>query len=250
LVKLSGFEGRRTPSLSGGQMQRVALARAIVGRPSLLLLDEPLGALDLKLRREMQLELKAIQRRSGIAFVYVTHDQDEAMAMSDRIIVFHQGHIEQVGTPAEIYYKPRTSFVADFMGSANILSGRLLRYQGGCARIRVENEIEVEFPCPEPPPVPEGGELCLAVRPERISVRYEEELPLRGDCVSLPARLADTINLGDETQMFLSLFKKSGKTVLAASMEARHQAERRDGTPVWADILWRDILLLEPPSHG
>ena len=250
LVKLAGFEARRTTALSGGQMQRIALARAIVGRPSLLLLDEPLGALDLKLRREMQLELKAIQRRLGIAFVYVTHDQDEAMAMSDRIIVFHHGHIEQVGTPAEVYHKPRTSFVADFMGSANILCGRLLRLHDGCARIRIEEEIEFELPCPEPPAVAEGGELRVAVRPERIHVRYEEELPLRGDCVSLPARLADTINLGDETQMFLSLFKKSDKTVLAASMDARHQAERRDGTPVWADIRWKDILLLEPPDLG
>ncbi len=250
LVKLAGFADRRTTALSGGQMQRIALARAIVGRPALLLLDEPLGALDLKLRREMQLELKAIQRRLGIAFVYVTHDQDEAMAMSDRIIVFHQGHIEQVGTPAQVYHKPRTSFVADFMGSANILAGRLVRSFPGCARVRVEDELEFDLPCEEPPPALHGGELCLAVRPERIHVRYEEELPLRGDCVSLPAVLTDTVNLGDETQMFLSLFKKSAKTVVAASMDARHQTERQDGTPVWVDIRWKDILLLEPPKVG
>ena len=250
LVKLAGFEKRRTHELSGGQMQRIALARALVGRPALLLLDEPLGALDLKLRREMQLELKAIQRRLGIAFVYVTHDQDEAMAMSDRIVVFHQGHIEQIGTPAQVYHTPKTSFVADFMGSANILAGRLLRWRDGCVRVRLEDELEFEFPCPSPPPVGEGEELCVAVRPERVSVRYEEELALRGDCVSLAARLTDTVNLGDETQMFLSLFQRSAKTVLAASMEVRHQTERRDGTPVWADIRWRDILLLEPPGRG
>ena len=238
LVKLASFA------------QRIALARAIVGRPALLLLDEPLGALDLKLRREMQLELKAIQRRLGIAFVYVTHDQDEAMAMSDRIIVFNHGRIEQVGTPAQVYHRPRTSFVADFMGSANILDARLVRSFPGCARVRVEDELEFDLPCDEAPRFREGEPLCVAVRPERIHVRYDEELPLRGDCVSLPAVLADTVNLGDETQMFLSLFKKSAKTVVAASMDARHQTERQDGTPVWVDIRWKDILLLEPPQVG
>ena len=249
LVKLAGYEQRRTTELSGGQMQRIALARALAGRPSLLLLDEPLGALDLKLRREMQLELKAIQRRLGIAFIYVTHDQDEAMAMSDRIVIFHQGHIEQIGTPAEVYRNPKTSFVADFMGSANILSGRLIGAKDGCVRIRLEDEVDVEFPYSDPVPVGEGQELCVAIRPERISVRYEGDLPLRGSCVSLSAILADTVSLGDETQMFLTFFQKSAKTVLSASMEARHQNERRDGTPVWADIRWRDILLLEPPER-
>ena len=169
--------------------------------------------------------------------------------MSERIIVFHQGHIEQQGTPREVYHQPRTSFVADFMGSANILSGRLLHLREGCVRIRLEDEVDIEFPYPGTPPVDEGAPLCVAVRPERISVRYEGELSLRGECVSLPARLADTVNLGDETQMFLSLFKKSAKTVFAASMEVRHQTERQDGTPVWADIRWRDILLLEPPGR-
>ncbi len=249
LVKLSGYEKRRTTEMSGGQMQRIALARALAGRPSLLLLDEPLGALDLKLRREMQLELKAIQRRLGIAFIYVTHDQDEAMAMSDRIVVFHHGRIEQIGTPSEVYRKPKTSFVADFMGSANILSGRLIGFKDGCVRIRLEDEVEVEFPYADPLPVAQGQALCVAIRPERISVRYEGDLPLRGSCVSLPAILADTVSLGDETQMFLAFFKNSTKTVLSATMEARHQNERRDGTPVWADIRWRDILLLEPEGE-
>src|SRR5581483_4953583 len=119
LVKLSGFESRRVSQLSGGQQQRVALARALVGGPNLLLLDEPLGALDVKLRKQMQLELKSIQKETGIAFVYVTHDQEEALTLSDRIAVFNAGEIVQLGEPRAIYEDPQTSFVADFIGSAN-----------------------------------------------------------------------------------------------------------------------------------
>ena len=122
-VRLSGYGERRPSQLSGGQRQRVALARALVNRPKVLLLDEPLGALDLKLRREMQLELKQIQRDVGITFVFVTHDQEEALTMSDRIAVFDEGRIEQVATPAELYERPSTSFVAGFVGTSNLLTG-------------------------------------------------------------------------------------------------------------------------------
>jgi putative spermidine/putrescine transport system ATP-binding protein len=120
-VRLSGFGARRPHQLSGGQRQRVALARALVNRPRVLLLDEPLGALDLKLREEMQVELKVIQRNVGITFVFVTHDQEEALTLSDRVAVFHRGRIEQVGTPAEIYERPATAFVAGFVGTSNLL---------------------------------------------------------------------------------------------------------------------------------
>jgi putative spermidine/putrescine transport system ATP-binding protein len=122
MVRLEGFEGRRPAQLSGGQRQRVALARAIVNRPQVLLLDEPLGALDLKLRQEMQTELKRIQGEVGITFLYVTHDQEEALTMSDRLAVFNLGRIEQVGTPAEVYERPATEFVAGFVGVSNVLS--------------------------------------------------------------------------------------------------------------------------------
>ena len=123
LVRLEGFERRHPTQLSGGQQQRVALARALVNRPSVLLLDEPLGALDLKLRRQLQIELKRIQAEVGITFVYVTHDQEEALTMSDRIAVMHAGRIEQLGTPEELYDRPATRFVADFIGSTNLLHG-------------------------------------------------------------------------------------------------------------------------------
>ena len=123
MVRLSGYERRRPGQLSGGQRQRVALARALILRPRLLLLDEPLGALDLKLREEMQLELKAIQQEVGITFIYVTHDQEEALTMSDRLAVFNKGRIEQVGTPADVYERPATRFVAGFVGTSNLLTG-------------------------------------------------------------------------------------------------------------------------------
>jgi putative spermidine/putrescine transport system ATP-binding protein len=123
MVRLEGFGGRKPGQLSGGQRQRVALARALVNHPKVLLLDEPLGALDLKLRQQMQIELKAIQRRVGITFLYVTHDQEEALAMSDRLAVFNQGRVEQVGSPAEVYERPATGFVAGFVGVSNVLAG-------------------------------------------------------------------------------------------------------------------------------
>ncbi|MEV0968579.1 ABC transporter ATP-binding protein [Microtetraspora glauca] len=126
-VRLDGFEKRRPAQLSGGQRQRVALARALVNRPRVLLLDEPLGALDLKLREEMQVELKAIQREVGITFLFVTHDQEEALTMSDRVAVFNEGGIEQVGTPAEIYERPATAFVAGFVGTSNLITGAAAR---------------------------------------------------------------------------------------------------------------------------
>src|SRR5262249_44770672 len=125
MVALEGFGKRRPSQLSGGQRQRVALARALVNGPSVLLLDEPLGALDLKLREQMQVELKAIQRRVGIIFIFVTHDQGEALSMSDRVAVFNQGKIEQMASPAELYERPRTAFVAGFVGVSNLVAGAL-----------------------------------------------------------------------------------------------------------------------------
>jgi putative spermidine/putrescine transport system ATP-binding protein len=149
-VRLEGFEKRRPGQLSGGQRQRIALARALVNRPKVLLLDEPLGALDLKLREEMQVELKAIQRQVGITFVFVTHDQDEALTMSDRIAVFNAGRIEQVGTPAEVYERPATAFVAGFVGTSNLIKdgsaesilGRAGVYSVRPEKIRVDTDLE------------------------------------------------------------------------------------------------------------
>ena len=163
LVHLSGYERRKPNQLSGGQQQRVALARALVNRPNVLLLDEPLGALDLKLRKRLQVELKRIQQEVGITFVYVTHDQEEALTMSDRIAVMHRGRIEQLGTPEALYERPTTTFVADFIGTTNLLRGTVEGLDGEAATLRLE-----------------GGDLCRIGRTGRtvgqvvdVSVRPE-----------------------------------------------------------------------------
>ena len=140
LVELAGVGERRPAQLSGGQRQRVALARALIGRPQVLLLDEPLGALDLKLREQMQTELKALQRRLGITFLFITHDQHEALSMSDRIGVFNQGRLEQVGTPQAVYNAPATRFVAQFVGAANVLDGEAARRLTGHAAAMLRPE--------------------------------------------------------------------------------------------------------------
>lgn len=167
LVKLSGLGERKPRQLSGGQQQRVALARSIVCRPRVLLLDEPLGALDLKLRQAMQLELKALQRQLGMTFVYVTHDQEEALTMSDRIAVMNAGVIDQVGTASEVYEKPCTRFVADFIGEANLLPARVLEHAQGYTWLDVQGLRLPAGLCQHALP---QQDVALLVRPENIRV--------------------------------------------------------------------------------
>jgi putative spermidine/putrescine transport system ATP-binding protein len=164
MVALSGFGARRPGQLSGGQRQRVALARALVNRPRVLLLDEPLGALDLKLREQMQVELKSLHRRLGITFVYVTHDQGEALSMSDRVAVFDRGRIEQVDTPRNLYTRPRTAFVAGFVGTANVVGGALARRLTGSERPFSVRPEHIRFAEP-------GGEL-VGVEGTLLDVQY------------------------------------------------------------------------------
>ncbi len=164
LVRLAGYQRRKPSQLSGGQQQRIALARALVNRPTVLLLDEPLGALDLKLRRQLQLELKRIQTEVGITFVYVTHDQEEALTMSDRIAVMHAGRVEQLGTPEELYERPTTRFVADFIGTTNLLSGTV----EGDGAVRLDSGDLARVGHDRPGPAGSAVEICL--RPEAISL--------------------------------------------------------------------------------
>jgi putative spermidine/putrescine transport system ATP-binding protein len=179
MVRLGGYEGRRPGQLSGGQRQRVALARALVNRPRVLLLDEPLGALDLKLREEMQIELKAIQAQVGITFIYVTHDQEEALTMSDRLAVFNLGRIEQVGTPAEVYEHPKTTFVAGFVGTSNLLTGE-------SARAVI------------------GSDGVFTVRPEKIRLADPVE-DVAPDEASAIGKVEQVVYIGPDTRYIVAL---------------------------------------------
>jgi spermidine/putrescine transport system ATP-binding protein len=173
LVALTGFERRKPRQLSGGQQQRVALARALVNRPRVLLLDEPLGALDLKLRKQMQLELKRIQHEVGITFVHVTHDQEEAMTMADAIAVMNAGKIEQLGTPAELYESPRTAFVAGFLGISNLLHGTV----EGEGVVRLADGSVVRAPAA----AGRSGEVSIGIRPEKVRLGAHEENHVAGE---------------------------------------------------------------------
>lgn len=172
LVRLSGLGARFPHQLSGGQQQRVALARALVTEPSVLLLDEPLGALDLKLRQEMQLELKRLQRELNITFLYVTHDQEEALRLSDRLAVMHQGRVLQVGTPQEIYERPATRFVADFIGESNFFEGRIVQAAGTRAVVQI-GPLQTNVFTDSPLQV--NQRVTLALRPERIQLCPPDE---------------------------------------------------------------------------
>jgi spermidine/putrescine transport system ATP-binding protein len=194
-VRLGGLDRRRPHELSGGQQQRVALARALVNRPAILLLDEPLGALDLKLRKEMQLELKRLHREVGITFIYVTHDQEEALTMSDRIAVMDAGRVVQLASPREIYERPRTTFVANFVGVSNLLPGEIHERAGPSTTIELDGGWRFGKTFRQPPPV--GGKVLVAVRPEKVRVAP----PGRG----LQGQLEDFVYLGNRATLVVRL---------------------------------------------
>jgi spermidine/putrescine transport system ATP-binding protein len=207
LVRLAGYGSRRTWELSGGQQQRVALARALVNRPTVLLLDEPLGALDLKLRKEMQLELKALQREVGITFVYVTHDQEEALTMSDVIVVLHEGLIQQQGSPNALYERPVNRFVANFIGVSNPIPGRVLAFDAASRRARVDSDNglvlngTVTDLAASPSP---GDRVTVAIRPERLRVEPADSGSPTNGSTSVPGRISQGTYLGDQTEYRIS----------------------------------------------
>jgi spermidine/putrescine transport system ATP-binding protein len=216
-VRLEGYENRRPAQLSGGQRQRVALARALVNEPAALLLDEPLGALDLKLRKEMQLELKAIQQRTGTTFVYVTHDQEEALTMSDRIAVMNGGKVEQVDTARAVYDRPATEFVADFIGTSNLLSLRVDRREAGTVVMELGGGMSIVAPDP-------GGAaretVSITVRPEKVCLGTE---PGPGwSC--LRGRVAQNVFLGSVTQLVIEL--QTGETLTVHELNDDEEAAR------------------------
>jgi putative spermidine/putrescine transport system ATP-binding protein len=226
-VALTGFEERRPGELSGGQQQRVALARAIVIRPPVLLCDEPLGALDRKLRQQMQFELKQLQKQLGVTLVFVTHDQEEALAMSDRIAVMSAGRIEQVGTPGEIYERPRTRFVADFIGEINLFDGA---WSGG------RFMIDGQRPLPAPAADGRDGTGTLAVRPEKVALANGTDAVLRG-------RIETANFLGDHT--LYRVLTDDGRQMLAKEPNVGDRPTRAIGAAV--GLTWRadDAVILE-----
>jgi spermidine/putrescine transport system ATP-binding protein len=234
LVGLTGLERRRPRQLSGGQQQRIALARALVNRPRVLLLDEPLGALDLKLRKQMQLELKRIQHEVGITFIHVTHDQEEAMTMADQIVVMNHGRIEQAGTPSELYEHPATAFVAGFLGVSNLLTGTI----AGPDRVRLTTGTEVL--------VPSGaldgrtGSVAIGIRPEKIRAAAGERNELAGT-------IAESAYIGVSTQYIVDT--PAGSVTVYVQNErhgARALAEGEQLTLSWSP---ESTFIVDPPEE-
>jgi spermidine/putrescine transport system ATP-binding protein len=215
LVELDHLSGRRPIQLSGGQQQRVALARAIVNRPALLLLDEPLGALDLKLRRQMQLELKSIQNEVGLTFLHVTHDQEEAMTMADTIAVMNKGEIEQMGAPEELYELPKTAFVANFLGQSNLFTGSVTSSTGNNIVVDVAG---IKVSVPRERAQRHTGEVTIGVRPEKLILHTEPPKQAAGMNVLGPGRVTDVSFSGVSTQYQVAIPGIGLITVFAQNM--------------------------------
>ena len=233
LVELPGFEKRKPSQISGGQAQRVALARALINRPAVLLLDEPLGALDLKLRKQMQVELKRIQQEVGITFIYVTHDQEEAMTMSDRIAVMNQGKYEQLGNPEELYERPQTRFVAGFLGVSNLLRGERLGDESQHGVVRVAEACQVRVPRDR---LDGQTDVEIGVRPEKIRlIGRDETVPERMNRVD--GTVIDASYLGVSTQYIVRIAEAASISVYEQNVErTEHGSLYRPGDAV--AVVW------------
>jgi spermidine/putrescine ABC transporter ATP-binding subunit len=242
LVKLQGFGERRSNELSGGQRQRVALARALIRRPKVLLLDEPLGALDKKLREEMQLELRALQQSLGITFVFVTHDQEEALTLSDRVAVMSSGKVLQIASPEEIYQRPVSVEVADFIGQMNFMKASVAELENGQAVLdaaglgRIRAPAGADF-------VTRGAEVVVAIRPEKLTLSENRDADGRN---AVPGVIKAAAYLGDRRHYYVSV-EGCDKPLAVAAQEAEISAGRtlRQDSPVW--LSWADssVVLLE-----
>ena len=232
LVDLPGFERRRPFQLSGGQQQRVALARALVNNPRVLLLDEPLGALDLKLRKQMQLELKRIQHEVGISFIYVTHDQEEAMTMSDRIAVMRDGRIEQVGAPQDVYERPATEFVAGFLGASNLLEGTVGPTEAGFGLVALSSGEKIRVPAESLNGA--GGAVKVGVRPEKISIAAG---PGGGEGNVIEGQVRDATFVGVSNVYTVST--RSGQTLTVYAQNAGTSEAPPPGPGQHVALSWR-----------
>jgi spermidine/putrescine transport system ATP-binding protein len=239
-VRLEGMERRRPSQLSGGQQQRVALARALVLDPAVLLLDEPLGALDAKLRKALQIELKGLQENLGITFIYVTHDQEEALTMSDRIAVMSEGRIEQVGSPQNVYEEPSTAYVADFLGTSNLMTatsaGR--RNGDGCVVSLGDRELEASGG-----DVSATGEVLLVIRPERVGIEPHGT----GGANRVPAMVERAVYVGASTQLIIRL--ATGESLQALLASGSPSAGLEQGTPITVHLPPEALRVLAPTSQ-
>ena len=236
MTALGDFVGRKPAQLSGGQRQRVALARAIICEPKVLLLDEPLSALDAKLRTQMRLELKQLQKQLGITFIYVTHDQEEALTMSDRVAVINDGCVEQIGTVNEIYYKPATRFVASFIGETNIVEAQILASDSGMLRCRLKGGLELHVRQPEFRPT---GNVLLSMRQEKIRLHRIDP----GGMNSFPCRVSMEIFKGAVDELTLSIQGDLTLGTLIAN-DGQDGTDFHEGDQVFASIQPEDIQIV------
>lgn len=241
MVQMGNLGSRKPKQLSGGQQQRVALARALVKRPAVLLLDEPLGALDLKLRKEMQLELKALQMQVGITFVYVTHDQGEALTMSDRIAVMNKGQVLQIGTPIEIYERPRKKFVADFIGETNFLQGIVKSRSGEYITVYIR-DLDIEVIGIPQDNLNIGQEVVVSIRPEKI--RLSEKQAINTNCIQ--GKVVHSIYIGSDTSVIIEV--KEGARLKVWEQNKISTLDPKayfyKGQEVWAILFPENTLIL------
>jgi len=247
LVELPGYDERRPSQLSGGQQQRVALARALVNEPAVLLLDEPLGALDLKLRKQMQLELMRIQREVGVTFIYVTHDQEEALVMSDRIAVMSQGKVEQIGFPEDIYERPATRFVAGFIGTSNIVEAEVTGRVGDLLQIASAPGDRLLVAVPPDRAISVGETLAFTVRPEKLRVETENE-PVAEQLCTVAGTVVDVVYQGVSTQLVIRT--DAGTTLVAFRQNSERVSDA--GVPgSRARLVWSpefNVVLADRPA--
>jgi ABC-type Fe3+/spermidine/putrescine transport system ATPase subunit len=242
MVDLDGYEDRYPHQLSGGQKQRVALARALIVEPAVLLLDEPLSALDLKLRNQMRFEIKRIQKEINVTTIFVTHDQTEALAMADRVVIMNEGRIEQIGTPSEVYFNPASKFVSDFIGEMNFIPGRIEGGDGGIPSLKLPNGDLLDLSGVKVGDL--SGDVVLAIRPEKIFVRREEDL--EADKLSLEAKLIDVVFMG---QLLRFQVEFAGNILMADDFGGAKRVMRyKDAEKVFIQIDPKDCMLM--PDDG
>lgn len=237
LIKLPGYAGRGATQLSGGERQRIALARALIKQPKVLLLDEPLGALDKKLREQMQFELRALQKSVGITFIFVTHDQEEALTLSNRIAVMSKGRVLQVESPTDLYEQPKSRFVADFIGTMNFFNGRVQKSDNGTVIIDAGPLGTVETATAAP-----GPDVLVAIRPEKLKLNFEA--PREGANV-IKGRLGSAAYLGDRSHIHVFLPGREQPVVVAVqNMEGSSATPAASGQPVWLSFAGKSVVLL------